>query len=62
MTDSFARTSRLFSEQSNVAFWIHEIPLRYFPQDIIDQYNIMYLVDKYGFVYVDLRKGMYGLK
>ena len=22
----------------------------------------MYLVEKYGFVYVDLRKGMYGLK
>ena len=38
------------------------IPLRWFPQDIIDQYKIMDLVDKDGFVYVEIRMGMYGLK
>ena len=38
------------------------IPLHWFPQDIIDQYNTMYLVDKDGFVHVEIRKGMYGLK
>ena len=39
-----------------------KIPLRCFPQDIIDQYIIMYLVEKDGYVYVDIRRGMYGLK
>ena len=39
-----------------------KISWQYFPQDIIDQYNIMDLVDKYGFVYVNIRKGMYVLK
>ena len=38
-----------------------KIHLRWFPQYIIGQYNIMDLVDKDGFVYVDIRKGMYGL-
>ena len=38
------------------------IPLRWFPQEIIDQYKIMDLVYKYGFVYVDIRKDMYVLK
>ena len=38
------------------------IPLRWFPQDIIDQYKIMYLIDKDVFVYVKIRKGIYGLK
>ena len=37
------------------------IPLRWFTQDIIKQYKIMDLVDKDGFVYVDICKGMYGL-
>ena len=37
------------------------IPLRWFPQDIIDQYKIMDLVDKYGFLYVEIRQGVYGL-
>ena len=36
--------------------------MRWFPQDIIDQYKIMDLVDKDGFVYVKIRKGMYSLK
>ena len=39
-----------------------KIPLRWFPQEIIDQYKIMYLVDKDGFAYVNIRKGMKGLK
>ena len=39
-----------------------KIPLHWFHQDIIDQYKIMDLVEKDGFVYGDIRKGMYGLK
>ena len=39
-----------------------KIPMRWFPQDIIEQYKIMDLLDKDGFVYVDICKGMYGLK
>ena len=39
-----------------------KIPLRWFPQYIIDKYKIMSLVEKDGFAYVDIRKGMYGLK
>ena len=31
-------------------------------QDIIDQYKIVDLVDKYGFVYFDIHQDMYGLK
>ena len=38
------------------------IILHCFPQDIIDKYKIMDLVDKEGLVYVDTRKGMSGLK
>ena len=39
-----------------------KIPLRWFPQDIIDQYKIMDLVDRDGFVYVEIQKVMYGLR
>ena len=39
-----------------------KIPMRWFSQDIIDQYKIMDLLDKDGFVYVKILKGMYGLK
>ena len=39
-----------------------KIPLRWFPHDIIDKYKTMDLVDKDGFVYVDIRKGVYGQK
>ena len=35
-----------------------KIPLRFFPQDIIDQYNIMYLVYKDVFVCVEIWKGV----
>ena len=38
-----------------------KIPLRWFPQNIIDQYKIMDVVDKYGYIYVNIGKAMYGL-
>ena len=39
-----------------------KILLLWFPQDIIDQYNIMNLVDKDSFVYVDIHNGVYSPK
>ena len=38
-----------------------KIPLHWFPQEIINQYKIMDLLDKYSFVYVKIRKGMYSI-
>ena len=38
-----------------------KIPLCWFPLYIIDQYKIVDLVDKDGFVYIKIHKGMYGL-
>ena len=32
------------------------------PQEIIDEYNLIDIVDNHGFVYVKIVKGMYGLK
>ena len=32
------------------------------PQEIIDEYNLLDIVDNHGFVYVKIFKGMYGLK
>ena len=32
------------------------------PQEIIDEYKLLDIVDNYGFVYVKIVKGMYGLK
>ena len=32
------------------------------PQEIIDEYNLLNIVDNQGFVYVKIVKGMYGLK
>ena len=32
------------------------------PQEIIDEYNLPNIVDNQGFVYVNIFKGMYGLK
>ena len=32
------------------------------PQEIMDKYNLMNIVDNQGFVYVNIVKGMYGLK
>ena len=39
-----------------------KILMRWFTQDIIYQYKIIDLGDKDGFVYVDIRLVMYGLK
>ena len=32
-----------------------------FPQDVIEQYNLTKLANKDGMVFVEIRKGMYGL-
>jgi hypothetical protein len=39
-----------------------KIPLRWIPQEIVDQYHLMDLVNDDGYVYVEIRKGVYGLK
>ena len=33
-----------------------------FPQDIIDQYNLLSLVTPEGYIYIKIQKGMYGLR
>jgi hypothetical protein len=38
-----------------------KIPVRWIPQEIMDQYNLADKVDANGYVYVEIRKGMYGL-
>ena len=38
------------------------IPLKIIPQLIIDAYNLVTLVDKQGWIYMRIEKGMYGLK
>ena len=38
------------------------IHIRYFPEDIKQLYNLNAIVDKSGFVYIKIKKGMYGLK
>ena len=38
-----------------------KIPLKYIPKEIMDEYNIQDIQSN-GFVYVEIRKGMYGLK
>ena len=38
------------------------IHIKYFPEDIKKLYNLNELVDESGFVYVKIKKGMYGLK
>ena len=39
-----------------------KVPLKYFPQDIIERYSLDKKVDANGYVYVKINKGMYGLK
>ena len=39
-----------------------KIPLRRIPQDVIDQYDNMSIVEPDGFLYAEIRKGMYDLK
>ena len=38
------------------------IPSKIFPQDIIDAYNLTELVNNQGWIYMRIKKGMYGLK
>ena len=38
------------------------IPLKIIPQEIIDAYNLIALVDNQGYIYMHTEKGMYGLK
>ena len=39
-----------------------KVPIRKFPQDIKDKYNLNSIVSTNGFVYIKIKKGMYGLK
>ena len=32
------------------------------PQEIINRYGLLVIVDKKGFVYINITKGMYGIK
>ena len=45
-----------------VYFEYMKLPLSMLPQDIIYQYNLKDLVAADGYVYMDIRKGMPGLK
>ena len=38
------------------------IPLRWFPQEILEQYNILDIASPDEYVYCEICKGMYGLK
>ena len=38
------------------------VRLKYFPQDIIDRYQLQDKVAADGYVYIRIQKGMYGLK
>ena len=38
------------------------IPLKIIPQEIIDTYDLKALVDDQGWIYMRIKKGMYGLK
>ena len=38
------------------------IPLKTFPKDIIEKYNLLEKVAADGYVYIRIKKGMYGLK
>ena len=39
-----------------------KVPIRYFPNDIQDKYNLQSIVTTNGFIYIKIKKGMYGLK
>ena len=38
------------------------LPFKWFPQDIIEKYNLSKLVTKDGFIYIKIKRGMYGLR
>ena len=39
-----------------------KVPIRYFPADIKEKYNLQHIVTTNGFIYIRIKKGMYGLK
>ena len=39
-----------------------KINRRYFPQEIIDEYNLESKITPDGYIYIRIKKGMYGLK
>ena len=39
-----------------------KLALKYFPKDIIDHYNLTSICHLDGYVYIEIKKGMYGLK
>ena len=39
-----------------------KVPLKYFPTDIIDKYNLRNLVTHDKYIFIKIKKGMYGLK
>ena len=38
------------------------IPLKIIPHEIVDMYNLVTLVDNQGWIYMRIKKNMYGLK
>ena len=55
LKDMFLQTPMLTPEYMKV-------PIKYFPQDIIDQYHLLDLLHSNGCIYIKIKKGMYGLK
>jgi hypothetical protein len=39
-----------------------KIPLKWIPQEILEQYGLANKADKDGYIYVEIHKAMYGLK
>ena len=39
-----------------------KVHIKYFPQDIIDQHNLLSLQDANGYIFIIISKGMYSLK
>ena len=38
------------------------VPFRHFPADIVRRYNLTNIVTKNGYIFIKIKKGMYGLK
>ena len=51
-----------FLESPMATFEYMRIPFRWIPEEIRLQYNLYDLVENDGYIYVEIRKGMYGLK
>ena len=45
-----------------IDFEYMKLPLIMFPKEIIEQYNLKDLVASYGYVYMEIKKGISGLK